>query len=393
MANQSLVRYVNERRILTLLRVEGEQTRADIARRLSLTRASITHLVDGLIERRLVREMQTAASGAPRKRDLGRPGINVGLDPSGGYFLGVEIGVGTMRFALLDLSMHVADERVVRTPATLSPEEAVSEIAAHVDRLAASPLYRRLIRGGGVTVPGLVRRDGHVAHLPILGWRDVGLAQLLGKQVGTVPFLVENNANAAAFGETYLFPRDARSQIVYLKLGTGCGGAVIADGRILRGASGMAAEFGHIRIGEEGPRCNCGRLGCLEPRVNLAALRRYYPDGESDPLARIPDEWRNGQSAAIAAVNALADPLSIGLATLSNAFNPSEIVLGGAMSPVLELILEDLQKRVAEAVVPGMPAPRLSLSRLGDMQCAIGAAAIAHHEASDISHVSSAVLE
>jgi N-acetylglucosamine repressor len=387
MANQSLVRYVNERLILTLLRVEGELTRADIARRLSLTRASITHLVDGLIARRLLREAEQRPSAGSRRRDLGRPGIHVGLDPTGGYFLGVEIGVGTMRFALLDLSMTLVEERALRTSPSLGAEDAVTEVARFLAELEAKADYRGMIRGGGVTVPGLVRSDGFVVHLPILGWRDVNLARMLGERLD-VPILVENNANAAAFGEAYVFPRERYDHIVFLKLGTGCGGAVIADGRILRGASGMAAEFGHIRVGETGPRCNCGRLGCLEPRVNLSALRRSLGCGDDvDPVTAVPPAWRRGDPRAVEAMEELSRALSLGLVTLANAFNPDEIVLGGAMRPVLELVIDTLQEKLAREAVPGMLVPKVSLSRLGEMHCAIGAAAIAHHEASDISHV------
>lgn len=387
MANQSLVRYVNERRILTLLRTDGELTRADIARRLSLTRASITHLVDGLIGRQLVREAQPAPPDGARRRDLGRPGINVGLNPTGGYFLGVEVGVGIMRFALIDLAMRIVEERALETGTDISPKEAVGEIAAHLRTLKAKTSYRGLVRGGGVTVPGLVGRDGIVAHLPILGWRNVRLAEMLAERID-VPILVENNANAAAFGEAYVFPREKHDHIVYLKLGTGCGGAVIADGRLLRGASGMAAEFGHIRVDANGPRCNCGKLGCLEPRVNVQALHRYYrcTEGE-DPVALLPEAWRRGEPRALEAVALLAGALSPGLATLANAFNPDEIILGGVMWPVLDLMVGDLQSSLEREVVPGLLVPKVSLSRLGDMHCAIGAAAIAHHEASDISHV------
>ena len=387
MANQSLVRYVNERRILTLLRIEGELTRADIARRLSLTRASITHLVDGLMARRLLREAEPRPGDGSRRRDLGRPGINVGLDPTGGYFLGVEIGVGVMRFALLDLSMTLVGQRTVHTDRAMVPEDAVAQIGAYADALGAMAAYHGMIRGGGVTVPGLVRRDGFVVHLPILGWREVKLAEMLGERLD-LPVLVENNANAAAFGEAYVFPREKHDHIVYLKLGTGCGGAVIADGRLLRGASGMATEFGHIRVGADGPRCDCGRLGCLEPRVNLAALRRAFGAGEGvDPVTQVPPAWKRGDPRAVRAVDEIVSALSLGLVTLTNAFNPDEIVLGGAMGPVLELVIGTLQERLERDVVPGMLVPRISLSRLGDLHCAIGAAAIAHHEASDISHV------
>jgi N-acetylglucosamine repressor len=101
----------------------------------------------------------------------------------------------------------------------------------------------------------------------------------------------------------------------------------------------------------------------------------------------VPPAWRRGDPRAVEAMEELSRALSLGLVTLANAFNPDEIVLGGAMRPVLELVIDTLQEKLAREVVPGMLVPKVSLSRLGEMHCAIGAAAIAHHEASDISHV------
>lgn len=393
MANQSLVRHVNERRLLTVLRVEGAQPRATLARRLSLTRAAVTSMVDDLLKRGLVREIASTLRNAPGKRDVGRPGIDVGLNPGGAHFLGVEIGVGVVRFALFDLSAEVVDTEAVPLPEASDPADVVALVARKLAGLRSKKPYRDTIRAVGVTVPGLVRSDGYVINLPILGWKKINLARMLDEALD-IPCSVENNANAAAFGEIYSSPRPNDAVIVYLKLGTGCGGAVIINDRLLRGADGVGTEFGHIRIESDGPLCRCGQRGCLETFVNLKALQRYFAhedveEPHADP--RLPERvatlLAQRDPEAHRAVDELSDHLAKGLINITNIFNPSEIVLGGAMRPILAEVCEAMKRPIKRGLIPGMTVPVLTVSKLGEFECAIGAAATAHHQEFDLSNL------
>ena len=393
MANQTLVRHVNERRLLTVLRVEGAQPRAALARRLSLTRAAVTSMVDDLLKRRLVQEIHSEPEPKPGKRDVGRPGINIGLNPGGAHFLGVEIGVGVVRFALLDLSAEVVDTQAVALPQGANPADVVALIARRLATLKSRKQYRDTVRAVGVTVPGLVRSDGYVINLPILGWKKVNLARLLAHEID-VPCHVENNANAAAFGEIYSRPRPDDAVVVYLKLGTGCGGAVIVNDRLLRGADGLGTEFGHIRIESDGPPCSCGQKGCLETFVNLKALHRYVAYEDVDEFhadlhlpGKVAGLLAQHDPEAHRAVHELADHLARGLTLIINIFNPSEIVLGGAMRPILADVCEAIKRRLKRGIIPGMTMPALTVSTLGEFECAIGAAATAHHEEFDLSNL------
>jgi N-acetylglucosamine repressor len=389
MADQTLARYVNERRILTLLRVQGPMSRAEAARQLGLTRATITHLVESLGARNLVAELRSKRQKSQR-REQGRPGVAIALNPEGGYFLGAEIGVGVMRFALLDFALNVVDTVTISVPTKISPVAAIETVVRQAKSLEQRKKYRGRLRSLGMTVPGLVRSDGFVVHLPILGWKDVNLQGLAESELH-LPTAVENNANAAAFGEAYLQPSRSQDSTVYLKLGIGCGGAAIVNGRLLRGASGTAGEFGHLRVAASGPRCSCGQEGCLESCVNLAALAKVYrpePSAAADGLSlpmRVASKAAEGDPAAQAAIDSIADYLTIGLVSLTNIFNPRTVVLGGVMRPVLASCLEVLRGRVSAGIVPGMQVPEIRLSTLGEMECAIGAATITHHRACDIS--------
>src|SRR4051794_33555544 len=177
MTNQSFIRNMNERRVLTLLRREGRLSRAEIARRLSLTRSAVTYLVEALLAVEAVAEAP-ANAGAATPRDAGRPGVALSLNPAGHYFLGVEIGVQLIRFALVDMAMEPARTKVIELPRSPSPRQAIRHIATFLDACEQEPRFHGRIRAIGVTVPGLVRSDGFVLHLPILGWRDVNFLAL-----------------------------------------------------------------------------------------------------------------------------------------------------------------------------------------------------------------------
>ena len=388
MADQTLARYVNELSILTMLRTHGPSSRADIARRLSLTPATITRLISKLRQRELVRETHTPNTTA---REPGRPGVHVALNPEGAFFLGIEIGVGVLRYALLDLAAAVVTSSETLVSREITPEEAVKIIAGHVSRLERSARLRGKIRYAGVTVPGLVTSDGFVVYLPILRWKSVNLLQMLGRKT-RLSYLVENNANAAAFGAVYTQPLVPSVCTIFLKLGTGCGGAAIINGRLLRGSAGTAGELGHIRITEHGHPCSCGQIGCLESWVNLSALARSFcgTDRLDDArYAALPAEViaaaERGDAAALVSIDSLCHYLSIGIITLVNIFNPTTIILGGMMLPIFERRLEAIQASVAKGSIPGTKIPQVRLSSLGPMECAIGAASLAHHQAFDFS--------
>lgn len=392
MADQTLAKFVNERNILTMLRQNGGASRASISRALSLTPATISRLTADMQKRGLLHEVPTSASLAS-EREPGRPGIDVAVNPAGAYFMGVEIGVAVMRLVLIDLCARVVETREEPLDRRITPEESVATIARAHRGFASDPRYRGKIGGGGVTVPGLVTNDGFIVNLPILGWRETNLRARLA-DISDLPLSIENNANAAAFGAVYAQAEAQATCTLFLKLGTGCGGAVIVNGRLLRGADGTGMEVGHLNLGQPGARCSCGQTGCLETWVNLAALSRSYLGRDPKPgddVAALPDTvaraFAMGDAAARRATESLVAHLSLGLASLVNIFNPSQVILSGAMRPVLACCLDEIRADVARRIIPGTRKPDIQISHLDAFECAVGAACIAHHKAFDISNV------
>ncbi len=156
---------------------------------------------------------------------LGRPGVNVSLNPAGAHLLGVEeIDLNILRFAIMDLAGNI----VVRETVVVRRADRVGGFCRRDRRflVAKSRLKKISIKAIGVTVPGLVQLDGFVVHLPVLGWKNVNLGAEIEAHT-QLPVLVENNTNAAAFGEVY-GNGEKRGFILYLKLGVGCGAAVMS---------------------------------------------------------------------------------------------------------------------------------------------------------------------
>lgn len=389
MTNQIFIRNMNERRVLTLLRKEGSLSRAEIARRLSLTRSGVTYLVDALLAQNLVNEAIANPATAP-SHELGRPGVALTLNSTGHYFLGVEIGVAVVRLALVDMALEPVRTQTIDLPQSPDPQTAVRLIKTFLASCEADKRFKGRVRAIGVTVPGLVRSDGFVLHLPILGWRNVNFLAL-AEQSFDIPISIENNANAAAFGEVYCNPKQSHDLILFLKLGNGCGGAAIINGQLLRGTSGVATEFGHMRVSDHGPRCHCGQTGCLETHVNLAALARYLSESGAtigNEPADVALAMAAGDPAVKAAVQRLETHLAVGMVNLCNIFNPSDIVLGGSLRPILALCLETLRDAIKRGIVPGLQSPNINLSRISQYECAIGAAAISHHAQFDTTSLS-----
>lgn len=372
-----------------MLRIQGCASRADIARQLSVTPATITRLVAALAEKSIVFEVEE--TGHTGRQEVGRPGKSIALNPNGAFFLGAEIGVGIIRCVLLDLSVSVVDSFESFITTQISPENTVKIISGYLSKLQKNPRFKGKILSLCVTVPGPVASNGYIIDLPQLGWKNIELFSLFAAT--GIPCFTENNTDAAAFGSVYARNNTPAICTIYLKVGSGCGGAVIINGKLLRGPNGTACEVGHIPINEKGPVCHHGHTGCLEGLINVDALARLLNrSGLTDSqLAELPDAAvdmaKKGDKTAARAIDTIIRYSSRGIIALVNIFSPTLIILGGSMRPVFEYSLERVAQGISGGLVPGIAVPEIQLSQLGLFECAIGAASIAHHKAFDLSNI------
>jgi glucokinase len=314
--------------------------------------------------------------------------------------IGVDLGGTKLLAGTVDaeLRVHHRAYRLARRDAVLDTiVEAVEEALEATDREVLAV---------GVGMPCLIEPGRGVAmacnHLPLV---DVHVRDLLAERLD-LPVVVDNDATAALVAEArWGAARDARN-VVMLTIGTGVGGGLLVDGRILRGRSGAGGELGHIVIDEDGPPCpgNCPSHGCLEsfvsgPALALEGLRAARADpgsGLGRALAAgrditgplVTELAHDGDGAAREAVATLGRHLGVGVTSLVNVFNPEVVVVGGGLVAAGDLLLEPARAVVAErALVPGRDQVRIVAARFGDESGMLGAAGLAFDVVGDLESI------
>src|SRR5512141_3017588 len=251
----------------------------------------------------------------------------------------------------------------------------------------------------GISAAGFVSSDRKtmLATPNIAGWNGVNLDKELGTLIG-LPLVIENDANAAAWGEARFGAGVNEQHLMMLTIGTGIGGGVVVNGQLYRGAFGIAAEFGHMRVVPDGHLCGCGARGCFEQYASGNALLRHAREAisASPEVARnllalgdgtvagltgkhITDAARQGDAVALAAFNTTAQWLGAGIASLSVVLDPACVVIGGGVIDAGEILLAPTRAAV-ERNMPFSgkhPSPRIIAAELGNEAGLVGAADLA----------------
>lgn len=256
-------------------------------------------------------------------------------------------------------------------------------------------------RAVGISAAGFVSSDRKtmLATPNISGWNGVNLEFEISSRV-QLPVVIENDANAAAWGEARYGAGRGEAQMMMLTIGTGIGGGIVVDGSLHRGAYGIAAEFGHLRVVPEGHLCGCGARGCFEQYASGNALMRHVreaiaasPDASHNLLERgngtiegltgrhITDAARDGDMVALAAFNTTGQWLGAGIASLSVLLDPACVVIGGGVIDAGEILLAPTRAAV-ERYMPFQgkhPSPRIVAAELGNDAGVVGAADLARN--------------
>ena len=365
------VRRRNTAALLRSLRSGGAASRAELAARTGLAKATVGTIVAALEAGRAVSEEPTRGGGR------GRPGRPVSLRGDRFAAMGLELNVDYVAAVVLDLTGEVVLHETRPVPDG-RPVEALAALAtATLRRLGEQP-DRELV-GAVVAVPGLVRADDRtVAWAPNV---DIG-GDLVATRVelalgSSCPVHVTNDADCAAYAEAHHGAATDSSSLLYLTGTVGIGAGIVDNGVLVRGAAGFAGEVGHMPVGDPAVVCGCGRTGCWEASVGLHAMLRAVGMPElGTPLA----------SAEAVAARALDDEevrvrladlgrdLGLGLAVLAAVLDPAVVVLGGYFVPLGELVLAPARATLTERIVGASPGPELRVGTLGIEAAALGAA-------------------
>jgi glucokinase len=313
-----------------------------------------------------------------------------------GLSIGIDVGGTKIAAGVVDESGTIVARAHRDTPAT-----SADEIATAICDAAAELIGSHDVDAVGIGAAGYVSADrGTVLFAPNLAWRDEPLGKRVAGGLG-LPVVVENDANAAAWAEFAHGAAKHVDDMVCVTVGTGIGGGIVIGGALLRGAHGVAAEIGHLRVVPGGHRCGCGARGCWEQYASgtalvrearalaesgaLAAVQMLSVCGVSDPAQltgpMITEAAADGDTCALELLDDLGRWLGEGLASVATLFDPSLIVVGGGVSAAGELLLEPARKAF-DRTLPARanrPHPQFAIAQLGNDAGIIGAADLARH--------------
>lgn len=291
------------------------------------------------------------------------------------HTIGIDIGGTKIAGALVDEHGAILRELRVATPVN-DPSALVDAVVGVVTELRAE----HEVSAVGVAMAGFIdHQQANVIYGTNFGWKNFPLKSEIEAKLD-IPVIIENDANAAGWAEYRFGAGRGYRHMVMLTLGTGVGGAIIVDGKMLRGGFGVAGELGHMRVVPNGIACGCGQRGCIESYASGTALLRTAKElvASGDPaghrLAEITEQAGEftgaqvyqalveGDPGAIKLLNDLADWLGQAIASLSAILDPEIVVIGGGVSQAGDLLLEPIRESFRKHAPAGGFRPELKIT-------------------------------
>jgi predicted NBD/HSP70 family sugar kinase len=351
-------------------------SRAEIARELGLTRTTVGYAIKELLDADLVHEPIPELSGANETSRIGRPSVGVSLNSTGAYFVGLDVSTTSLTAVLIDLTMAV----VAKFSTSIGSDP--RDVAAVTDQLAelakrsirATGKRRERVRGIGVSIPGLVGRDGRVAVAPFLEWRDVDLKTKLTERLGTdFNVRVCNDAVAVASAVCAAASETDISDLLLILMSEGIGSAIIRQGRVAEGFNGYAGEIGQMVMAPTVAPSTRQTFQLLAGHRFFAAFLpkdRPIVDGIVDlagskslppSLEKALEQW--------------AAHLAAGFLNAIWLLDPERIVVAGVLAPLYPRVAARVDAMLRESM-DGLRVPPIVVSKYGAEGAAVGAAAM-----------------
>lgn len=296
------------------------------------------------------------------------------------YAFGVDIGGTTCKIGFFETSGKLLDKWEIKTNTENNGDSILSDVAKAVDnKLAQEGISKDEVQGVGVGVPGPVKSDGIVHRCVNLGWGTVNVEEALGSLTG-LKVKAGNDANVAALGEMWQGGAKGSTDVVMVTLGTGVGGGIIVDGKIVPGFNGAGGEIGHITVNsDEIEACNCGQYGCLEQYASATGIVRVA----KRKLAKTTDETslraleeltakdvfdaaKAGDEIALGLVDEVCEILGAALSNIACVVNPEIVVIGGGVSKAGDILIETIQKHFVETAFLSCRDTKFALAGLGN---------------------------
>lgn len=369
LASSEIARDINRDVVLELIRTKQPISRADLSRSSGLQPSTISSIVEQLLNEKWITE--GAAAVRPRGR---RPTL---LSLNGDMvILAADIRPAQAIVAVLDLNGRFLSRETL--PLVKDPERGVENVIASMQRLMAQHPDKSF-EGIGLSLPGRVDPDTQRLILaPNLPWATYDIKKAIERKI-RLQVEMDNDANACMLSELWYGRMDGVRDSVLVTISEGVGSAILANGQLVTGKSGLAGEFGHIAFDPGGPQCGCGRYGCWELYASSRAALRFYAELTSEAsrpsVMELLQLAEDGDPAAVDALSRQATNLGIGLRTIYTTLAPDLIILIGGLTSAWQRFGAIVEAELAKSVLAG-PPPRLAVTGDEELARLRGAAAL-----------------
>lgn len=342
--NQQLVKQINKTLVLETILHEAPISRADISQKVGLNKGTVSSLVNELLEDQLIYE------SGPGQSSGGRRPVILLFNDKAGFSIGIDLGVNYILGVLTDLRGNIIVE--VNKKLTVRSYEVVIEILQSVisDLINAAPQSHYGIVGIGIGVPGLVNNDGEILVAPNLGWKNINLREEIENSFD-IPVVIENEANAGAYGEKLYGAGKENDNILYISAGIGIGIGIILNGELFYGMNGFSGEAGHMIVQVNGKDCTCGSSGCWELYASEKAL---LEEARKLKLTDITEETlsielllelaNSGNEDIINLFHSIGMYLGVGINNIINIFNPEQVIIGNRLAMAKDWLEKSIEK-------------------------------------------------
>lgn len=374
--NHHVVKKGNKSLVLDKIKNNSPISRAAVANQTGLNKGTVSSLVSELLEDHLIYE------SGPGESSGGRRPVMLLFNKFAGYSIGIDLGVNYLLGVLTDLDGNIYQEKIMSFK-NLSYTEIEENLFNIIDFLISSaPSSPHGIVGIGVGVPGIVDNNGDILLAPNLNWTNVNLKTTLQKKYN-LPVIIENEANAGAYGEKRFGAGKEFDNIIYVSAGIGIGVGLILNGSLYKGSNGFSGELGHMTIQVNGSKCRCGNDGCWElyaseqALINKAGLLEIpFPSDKEGDLNNLVTLAENGNKEVISLFEQTGDYLGVGINNIINIFNPQQVIIGNRMASSKKWLKESLNKRVTNQALWFQRSDlQIDFSELSTLSSALGVAA------------------
>lgn len=328
--NQQSIKQFNTNKILKLLTSTEMISRAELAKQTGLNKATVSKITDELLNGNLIKDLGYGISSGGRKPKM------LKFNPDAKYIVGIKIGGSDIYFTVMNMNLDDVFTRRIEIEIASNDTGIIAELLRESFNYALQKfkIDTKDIIEVALAVPATVDIKGKIIHAPNLGWKNIDLSVEFQDVFHGIPINTFNEANAGALGALNHISNSENTNLVYVSAGIGVGTGIIISGNLYRGKMGLAGEFGHNVIVENGRQCHCGRKGCWE---TYASEQAFYDSLHQKGLKmernikKVQEELEKQNPIVLEAINELSAYMNIGLENVARAMSPDFIIIGNKL--------------------------------------------------------------